>query len=726
MIRTVLIALLLSASPAMAEVARVKGGEHPDFTRIVIEAAAAGDWRFGRTEDGYELALGPDVTGFDLSQAFQKIPRNRVSGLWRDPASGRLRLALSCACHAIAFEFRPGVIVVDIKTGAPPADTAFENPIDPPAPALAPPDAPAGSAGYDWLAIRPGGAADTPPSPARPAQGPLVKAATAAALDPLRRALLEQLSRGVAQGVVEIARPARLPEGTGPRGAGPEGIRIALGELPGLRAATIRDPDLPLSALGLVCPDDTALSVADWGLTGPPAEQLGAARSGLLGEFDTPVPEAVLRATRAHVALGFGAEGRQILNLLDGPDDPDRARLRALTFLVDLEPAMPNPFKGLESCDTAAALWAALALAVGRPPAASEIRTLNTAAVARSFSALPAHLRHHLGPPLVALFLTVNDDETARRIKDAALRAPGPAAPEVALMDAGYQLATGDQVRAGALADSVLKESGPGQDMAAVTRVEAAFQGDHSLPPDLPAVLAAFRQEARGTAREGALTRALILASAMTGDFETSFALLPKAPQTGGDLWQLAADGAGDGVFLAQAVAAAGQPPKVADTVAQAVATRLTELGFPAEALAWLGPLGPAAPDPVRLLAARARLQLRDARGALEALSGLSDAEAESLRAAAVLQLGDAEAAAAALGRAGDAAGRDRALVRAEDWPQVAQAGPEAWKAAAALVGPAPAGAAASGPIARGAALADETARARATLKALLETTVVP
>ena len=44
--------------------------------------------------------------------------------------------------------------------------------------------------------------------------------------------------------------------------------------------------------------------------------------------------------------------------------------------------------------------------------------------------------------PLVTLFLTVKDEETARRIKDAALRAPGPAAPEVALMDAGYQLAT--------------------------------------------------------------------------------------------------------------------------------------------------------------------------------------------------------------------------------------------------------------------------------------------
>lgn len=107
----------LAGAPALAEVAVVRGGEHPDFTRIVVEATQTGDWRLGRTDDGYALQLDDAVTGFDLTQAFSRIPRDKVSALWRDPKSGQLRFSLSCPCYAAAFEFRPGIVVIDIKPG---------------------------------------------------------------------------------------------------------------------------------------------------------------------------------------------------------------------------------------------------------------------------------------------------------------------------------------------------------------------------------------------------------------------------------------------------------------------------------------------------------------------------------------------------------------------------------------------------------------------------------
>ena len=96
------------AAPTRAETARVTGGEHEDFTRIVIQARDSQDWRFGRTIDGYELQLGDDVTDFDLSRAFEKIRRTRLNAVSRDPETGRLRLSMACACHAVAFECRRG------------------------------------------------------------------------------------------------------------------------------------------------------------------------------------------------------------------------------------------------------------------------------------------------------------------------------------------------------------------------------------------------------------------------------------------------------------------------------------------------------------------------------------------------------------------------------------------------------------------------------------------
>lgn len=83
--------ILFAALPVSAEVAKVTGGEHKDFTRLVVEARDIGNWRFGRAVDGYELEFGNAVTAFDVTQAFEKIPRDRITALWRDPKTGRLR-----------------------------------------------------------------------------------------------------------------------------------------------------------------------------------------------------------------------------------------------------------------------------------------------------------------------------------------------------------------------------------------------------------------------------------------------------------------------------------------------------------------------------------------------------------------------------------------------------------------------------------------------------------
>lgn len=699
-IATLAALVLALPSAAHAEVARVTSGEHPEFTRIVITAEALGDWRFGRTADGYELEAASGVSGYDLTAAFDRIPRDRVSGLWRDPDSGRLRIALSCPCHAIAFAFRSGTVVVDVKTGRPPKGSAFEESLDLATTPLLPPGAPR-KQHYDWLALWLGRE-----KPAPSVTDPIFKKDFSA----LRDALLREISQGVAEGLVEVAgnpiRPEHISEEV------ISGLRISLGDLPGVITTTPGTPAPALSAQGASCLGDDALNLGAWLGTPPLAQLLSQRRAGLLGEFDNPNRNAVLQSVRLQLALGFGAEARQVLALLEEDSSDEVVQLRAMSFAVDLDPAPSSPFAGMEGCDSAAALWAALA-----DPWRAALPDLNGAALARSFSALPATLRPHLGPPLAELALRSGQPETARRIRDAILRLP-KAPSEAKALEATYLLATEDPAAAADLAESNLAEGGAGALQTALTLTEAAFRSDRSVPPHLPQDLAAFLPDARGTPQERPLRRAYILALAMTGDHAAAFEAVENLPEARPDLWALSAKGADDSLFLTQAIRAVSPPAGLDPEVAHSIAARLLALGFPEQVALWLPDATRTSEPSVRRLMAQATLALRDARAVIGWLAGLEDPEAEALRGKALLQLGDAQVAAAAFDRAGDQIARDAALRLIGQWQgDGAEAGP--WTSAAALIPTTPPEA--LPPLARGHALSDAAAEVRVTLTALLD-----
>ncbi|VDC20314.1 hypothetical protein [Pseudogemmobacter humi] len=699
-----LIIWVLLAGGAAAETARVRGGEHRGFTRIVIEAGALSDWRFGRTPDGYEFQADEAVTGFDLSQAFDKIPRSRVSALWRDPDSGRLRLKMPCTCHAIAFEVRPGAVAIDVTPGPAPEGSSFELALDePPAPTKAVTPQPA----YDWLAIR----REKPEVPALP-----VIVAPEATTDPLLDALVRQISRGVAEGIIGIDGLHPMPDPALSSLAEKGGVRISNGEMPGMSVATPAVPSPNLTAGGKPCLADPALDLAAWLTDAPITGQIADSRKALLAEFDRPDQDQVLNAVRLHLAAGLGAEARQLLDLLE----EEQPILRSLSYLADLDPPAQNAFAGMESCDTAAALWAVVAQVAAGPADPAIAHLFNNAAVSRSFSALPSGLRRHLGPPLVGFYLSLGDETTARRLRDAILRAPGEAGQEVTLMDAGLQLATGDPARAAALAQEVLEDPGGRAAEAAVLTAETAFAGARVVSPALADQLAALAGEFRGTGQEAAILRAEILAAAMSGDFARAFSLLSASPQTAPDLWLLAAGDAPDDLFLTEALNAAVELPQVRPDTAFAIAERLHRAGFAAEALAWLGPVS-AGDDPERrLLAAEAALILRDARGVLWLLAGMTDPAARDLMARAALQLGDAAGAAEILAGVGDEAAVQRAEIRAGRWSDLAVAEVPAWSEAAALTLPSAASAPDEGPLAEGTRLVSEAGAARAAIGSLL------
>ncbi|MCJ8140551.1 hypothetical protein [Falsirhodobacter halotolerans] len=624
-----------SALPALSQTVTVRSGDHPGFARLAMDLPTPQAWQFGRVEGGYALRLDTPVE-MNLSRVFRAIGRGRIGAVAM--ADGLLTVTPACTpCHAVAFETKRGTVVIDVKTGAAPADSRFEQPLvmaaadpapadpappdpkpvdpapppapaDPPPAAMPPSPAPADAlpalrprAGYDWTAL--------PRAEVAPPMTP--------ALDPFREAILRQLAEGAARGVVDMvetlppAPPAPLP------------AQIRIAEEPGF----VADPAIPLTSDGTACPAADRFALADWGLPGPVSETLAQGRAGLEGEFDRPDPAAVQRAVRYYLHVGFGAEAAQLADIYNLRDE--RTAYDLIARVLDDRPVDAAYPTRIASCDGPAALWGILALPT---PAQDE----NTQAALQAFVALPQHLRVALAPTLVARFAARNDDASARIVQDAVLRATPDPDPATRLMAA--RMAEGGE----ADLKRILEEGGPGADDALVALADRQIASGARLDDATLIGLQALLRERRGGEDTAALRRLVILGLASTGDFDAAFRAEREDPAAQPALWDWLAQTGGDDAVLTHAVLPPeAAMPRVPQTIRLALAARLTDLGLPDPALAWL-PRDvdlDRAPEVERLAAARAHLTRRDARRALVLAAGLEGAEADAIRRGAEAQL---------------------------------------------------------------------------------------
>lgn len=580
MIRLVLLSLFLTlTAPVAAQAARISTGEHGDFTRIVVELDRPADWTLGRSADGYVLRLSGPPPRWDLSAAFVRINRQRIATIWADPSDAMLRIGVGCACHAIPFEFRPGTIVIDLRDGPPPRGSSFEMALEggllpalaaetrPPRPrarATAQPEL------FDWRDMALGGRWSGNPAPQDPvADMPSLQAQM------MRERLLQEFSRAAGQGLVDpVARLPNAPDRTQRSAGSQQNLRIG-SPLVARDAAT--DPPA-LSADGQTCPDDDRFAVADWGDGRPASLQLVSAAADLTGEFDLPDAMAVEKAVKLHLYLGFGAEASALLSAFptDGPDVPF---WRSMARIVDGWPDPKGAFAGLSACDGSVALWAALA-----DPSLPQL--IHRQAVTRSFSALPAQLRRHLGPILAEALLRKGDLETANAIGEAVDRLPGPQDDAAAILSARLAKENGDLPKAEQVLQPVLADPGPDQRAALIALVHLHAAEARPLGSDTLPSLQAYLTEAEGTLDEGAVRAAVVLAAALSDQFDLAFAMLDQVPETAPALWQLLSR-APDSAILLHAVGT--DPNGISPDIRKAIADRIAQLGFLAEAQRWAG-----------------------------------------------------------------------------------------------------------------------------------------
>lgn len=690
-LRLLFLMLLLLPGGAWAEVARVSSGEHADFSRLVITLDEPSAWQFGRTEDGYSLSFSRGGITFDTEAIFGRIPKTRIGAVRQDGAGSRLQVLASCECHATAFEFRPGIVVIDVKNGPPEKGSPFEQP--------------AAMAVTDLPDPAPGIAATT--------------FSELAGAEMLQKQLLRELSLGAARGVVEMELAAEPNEHRDPDAALSPGLGVGLGisSEAGLALRQGGGEEAPPEREG--CIADSRLDIADWGGPGDPMHLLAEARRHLATETDRPKDREVIAAAQILIHLGFGAEARQLSGSLS-TDHPDRALLQALGYLVDGGADPIGHFAGMEACDTSAALWSILGRSHLRPA-----EQIGAAAAIRAFSALPLHLRQHLAVPLAQRFLQQGDAESARRISNSLAWSAGSEDAAVRFIAATLE---GGQ-RAEAFAR--IAEADPLRSPEALIGfVEASFGQRSAIPATMITEIAAVTHSLRAdVARSGPMRRALALAHALGGDFDEALASAADQPDTLPDIWALLAETGPDSALLQHGVVGTDLPlPEVREETATRLASRLAAHGLREQAGRWLDhafPLGHPEPLDVGKLRVDLALEDQDLPAALTMLERLDGPDAAVLRARVETEAGRHAEAAAIFAAAGMVAEERRAYRLARQWQEVQTADEGAWQSAALLLGPSAAEATMSPSLERSRRLMEESLGARATLGELLAATGV-
>lgn len=430
---------LFATTPLQAQSIRVRSGDHPGFTRLVLPIGADREWDLSQQADGqWLLSLTPAVDGFDTSTVFNLIQRTRLSNL---NATQTLSLDLACACDVSSFRHDTRFLVIDIADPDPNALPPEPETPDPAAQARA--DAADALPDLANLLRRPGELPqiEQPRPEATPAL-PAVSSETGPPNPRLAEAaqiMAEQLARAAASGLLDVALNVPLtagdptdgipldvadgddnPEsGRGPADSATIAPHPEQGDEPSrtlpIRAQTAFDPAIQLE-LPIGPPREEAscnsapFTVADWSAGGGLYQDLGALRRDLYDERDVLTVDGAISLAEHYLFYGFGAEATYWLRQIQDPPDT----LLHIAALVDgAETAPFIPVETAEDCSPGELLWRYLSGSVPNP-----LEGDDTAAIQRAFGELPTGLRDQLGPRLALQLVDDGYAGTARNVRD--------------------------------------------------------------------------------------------------------------------------------------------------------------------------------------------------------------------------------------------------------------------------------------------------------------------
>ena len=104
--------LLCFAQMSLAQTVAVRSGEHPQFSRLVLDTGRERTWELSEDGDQRWITFDPPIEAFDLSSVFDLIPQTRL----RDIAAREgLVLTLACDCPITSSRHQNRYLVLDIS-----------------------------------------------------------------------------------------------------------------------------------------------------------------------------------------------------------------------------------------------------------------------------------------------------------------------------------------------------------------------------------------------------------------------------------------------------------------------------------------------------------------------------------------------------------------------------------------------------------------------------------
>lgn len=524
--------LIIFAYPAsiMAEQIRVRSGEHSYFSRLVLQFPTVVAWTLNRSGSDYVFSAPNSGHQFNTTTIFDLIPKTRILSVKAQDEI--LRITVSQGVHADAFELRPGRIVIDIKDGQAKDGSPFELPPDSP---LQQPQTKA----EKKQPARENGAAPVPTktTPKDPVSRninlnevfhPAWKARQNQPKDheealppfdhmklaPTKKKLTEQIGRAMSQGLLEtnmatIPNADSYKETSDPKESISSFSHINITSP--IEPNVSQKPTQPAPSGTTSCLTDEDVAITSWGTDSPDMSYIGHLRNNAVGEFDRHDSKGIQNLAQYYLFLTFGAEARAAIH--HTPVD-NQAILQTMADIMEMGySSAPNPFDQQFRCEGDVAFWSVMA-----KPTLNDWEDYKTSSILATFSALPLHIRRHLGPKLSERFFAIGDSASASAIQNAISRASGDHGEAFALLEAKIKLSNGDTEEAYDILETLIEKDGSEAANATISLIKAKSKTKEPTPPRIINNASVLSVEHHDGPLEQPLKDAEMLANIYSGD----------------------------------------------------------------------------------------------------------------------------------------------------------------------------------------------------------------
>lgn len=686
-LRFIFIALLLLSSPVAGQTrVPVTSGDHATFARLVFIAPKdlAYDVRTERRK--LRLTFEDFDVDFDLSAVFKRLPKTRILNVvQRNLSGGRagLDIDLACACE-VTVERLNNYLIIDVMSEN---DTRFGEArskrlnlnesiqnataetrpkprsasIWPRSPLLSPPISPEVT---NPDKMDPRRAAYAPSETNQNAR----KKEPVSQIEEARRSLVRQLERAAEQGLVALSNPKPAKEPMDDQIETDlelelEALSVELDALGSVRLQQPNEPgptDLPEimaedTPVVSHCLPDSHLDPENWADERAFNAQLAELRMDLLGEFDRPDTEALEKLVKFYLHFGLASEANQLLKSYPVPFD-GRDILVEITTVLDDKKVEDAAIFGTSDCGDRAGLWRALSFGtldiVDREAEDS---------ILAAYGELPIMLRDVLAVKLIDRMIENNRLDTAETLLSINQRNARTIDYELKLQKARLASRQGDDQAATQLFSELVTQNAPNYYEALVELGDIFLKRGSNIPAEYVQDLQVAATENRDTLIGQDLFQTLLKAQVQMRQLPAALSDLrrygaevlreqSKIAQTATDLFALALEFPPEATQLAKS-ALDHSDMMAGDAREEDVKTKLSQsfldMGLPNYALDLLERSNRS--DQNRIISGQALLLTGLSDEVDQELGGLDTAQTRVMRAQALADMGEFEAALLAL-----------------------------------------------------------------------------